>query len=147
MRVIADDLTGACDVGAALHAHGVPVVVESIDAPAAPAGAALLVRNTQSRTLPPDAAASRARPALADAPRERDGVGLKKIDTALRGPLGAEIDASMDAVGAPLAIVLPAIPDVGRTTVGGRQLHEGVPVHETAFARDPQNPIAESHVA
>src|SRR5262249_29174146 len=62
------------------------------------------------------------------------------------GPLGAEIDAAMDAVSAALAIVLPAIPDVGRTTVGGRQLIDGVPVHETAFARDPQNPIAESRV-
>ncbi len=147
MRVIADDLTGACDVGAALHGIGVPVVVESIDAATAGTGAALVVRNTQSRTLAPDVAAARVRRALADAPRTRDGVVLKKIDTALRGPLGAEIDATMGAVGAALAIVLPAIPDVGRTTVGGRQLHEGIPVHETAFARDPQNPVAESRVA
>jgi uncharacterized protein YgbK (DUF1537 family) len=147
MRVIADDLTGACDVGAALHALAVPVVVESIDgAVRAASDAALVVRNTQSRTLAPDAAAARVRRALADAPRTRDGFVLKKIDTALRGPLGAEIDATMDAVDAALAIVLPAIPDVGRTTVGGRQLHHGVPVHETAFARDPQNPVAESRV-
>ena len=146
-RVIADDLTGACDIGAALHALGVPVVIESLEATGTgvPDGA-LVVRNTQSRTLAPDAAAARVRRALADAPRARDGLVLKKIDTALRGPLGAEIDAAMDAVGAALAIVLPAIPDVGRTTVGGRQLIDGVPVHETAFARDPQNPITESRV-
>src|SRR5437899_2065390 len=132
MRVIADDLTGACDVGAALHALGMPVVIESIDAPATDRtnDGALLVRNTQSRTLAPVAAVARVRRALADAPRTPDGLVLKKIDTALRGPLGAEIDATIDAVGAALALVLPAIPDAGRTTVGGRQLVDGVPVHE-----------------
>ncbi len=148
-RVIADDLTGACDVGAALHGLGVPIVVESLGAPrvTAAGNAALVVRNTQSRTLPPADAAVRVRRALEDAPHARDGIVVKKIDTALRGPLGAEIEAAMDAVRARLAIVLPAIPEVGRTTVGGRQLHDGVPVHETAFARDPHNPIDDSRVA
>jgi uncharacterized protein YgbK (DUF1537 family) len=147
MRVIADDLTGACDVGAALHALAVPVIVESIEAatPGATDGA-LVVRNTQSRTLAPVAAAACVRRALADAPRARGGLVLKKIDTALRGPLGAEIDATMDTVEAELAIVLAAIPEVGRSTVGGRQLIDGVPVHETAFAQDPQNPVRDSRV-
>jgi uncharacterized protein YgbK (DUF1537 family) len=147
MRVIADDLTGACDVGAALHALSVPVIVESIEVTVGGVlDGGLVVRNTQSRTLAPDAAAACVRRALADAPQTRGGLVLKKIDTALRGPLGAEIDAAMDAVGAALAIVLPAIPDVGRSTVDGRQLIDGVPVHETAFARDPQNPVRDSRV-
>ena len=47
----------------------------------------------------------------------------------------------MDAVGAQRAFVLPAIPEVGRTTVGGEQRIDGVPVHRTAFADDPQNPV------
>ena len=150
VQVIADDLTGACDVGAALRPLSVPVVIESLETGADTAGwteGAIVVRNTQSRTLAPEAAAARVRRALAGVPAERDGIVFKKIDTALRGPLGAEIDAAMDAVGAGLALVLPAIPEVGRTTVGGRQLVDGIPVHETAFARDPQNPVGESDVA
>src|SRR5262249_24010716 len=71
----------------------------------------------------------------------------KKIDTGLRGPLGAEIDAALDAPGAPRAFVLPAIPEVGRTTVGGEQLVDGVPVHHTAFAHDPHNPVRYARVA
>jgi uncharacterized protein YgbK (DUF1537 family) len=103
------------------------------------------VCNTQSRTLAPAEAAARVRAALgSDAPG--GGIVLKKIDTALRGALGAELDATMDAVGAHEAFVLPAIPEVGRTTEGGRQLIDGVPVHETAFARDPQNPIHDASV-
>jgi uncharacterized protein YgbK (DUF1537 family) len=148
VRVIADDLTGACDVGAALLPWPRPIVVRSLDAPASPDDAeALVVVNTQSRTCAPDVAAARVRAALADVPTSRAGTLLKKIDTALRGPLGAEIDAAMDAVGAESALVVAAIPEAGRTTVGGRQLVDGVPVDETAFARDPQNPVRDSLVA
>ena len=148
VRVIADDLTGACDVGAALLPWPRPVVVRALDAAASAADAdALVVVNTQSRTCAPDVAAARVHAALADVPAPQAGTLLKKIDTALRGQLGAEIDAAMDAVGAEIALVVAAIPEAGRTTVGGRQLVDGVPVDETAFARDPQNPVRDARVA
>ncbi|TMB00467.1 MAG: four-carbon acid sugar kinase family protein, partial [Deltaproteobacteria bacterium] len=105
------------------------------------------VRNTQSRTLPPPEAAGRVGGALADLRAGWSGIVLKKIDTGLRGPLGAEIDAAMDVLGVGEAFVLPAIPEVGRTTEQGRQMIGGVPVHRTAFARDPQNPIRDASVA
>src|SRR5262249_18997825 len=75
------------------------------------------------------------------------GLVLKKIDTGLRGQLGAEVDAAMDALRVDEAFVLPAIPEVGRTTQQGRQMIGGVPVHQTAFARDPQNPIRDANVS
>ena len=75
------------------------------------------------------------------------GIVLKKIDTGLRGSLGAEIDGAMEALGAAEAFVLPAIPEVGRTTVGGVQLIDGVPVHRTAFRDDPENPVRDACVA
>ena len=146
LHVIADDLTGACDVGAALLPWPVPVVVSPDGSAAVDGPARLVIRNTQSRTLPSAAAARRVREVL-DGARVRDGVVLKKIDTGLRGHLGAEIEAVMETVGAQRAFVLPAIPEVGRTTVGGEQRIDGVPVHRTAFADDPQNPVRESRVA
>src|SRR5690606_22282821 len=105
------------------------------------------VRNTQSRTLAPDAAAARVRAALADVGPRCARSLLKKIDTGLRGHPGAELDAASDAVGAAEAFVLPAIPEVGRTAERGGQLIDGVPVHETAFGRDPQNPVTDADVA
>src|SRR5262249_28860492 len=108
---------------------------------------ALVVRNTQSRTLPPAEAARRVRTVLAPLGAGFRGIVLKKIDTGLRGPLGAELDAAMDALGAQEAFVVPAIPEVGRTTVGGEQLIGGVPVHRTAFATDPENPVRDARVA
>jgi uncharacterized protein YgbK (DUF1537 family) len=143
LRVIADDLTGACDVGAALLPWPEPVLVEVCPS-SGPPPSGLRVRNTRSRTLAPDRAAAAVRGALAegDAP-----ILLKKIDTGLRGPLGAEIDAAIDAAGASEAFVLTAIPDAGRTTVDGVQLADGVPVDRTAFARDPENPVRDARVA
>jgi D-threonate/D-erythronate kinase len=150
LHVIADDLTGACDVAGALlpWPTGITVYPDGmVPAEQRADGQPLAIRNTQSRTLRPAAAARRVREALASVGRDFDGVLLKKIDTGLRGPLGAEIDAALDTLGVAQAFVLPAIPEVGRTTVGGEQLVGGVPVNRTAFAHDPHNPVHDARVA
>ncbi|MCC6850532.1 MAG: hypothetical protein IT294_18750 [Deltaproteobacteria bacterium] len=141
---IADDLTGACDVAAELAAAGLRarVVVEA-GATAAPGDdGAVAVVNTQSRALTSDAAAARVRAALGARPAR---LVLKKIDTALRGHLGAELDAALDHLGA-TGFVLPAIPAAGRVTRGGCQWFGGRPLAETEFARDPEGPGAVSSV-
>jgi len=159
LRVIADDLTGACDVGAELLPWPAGVAIQPAALqpaalqpapdgrmPGAHAVGTLWVRNTQSRTLPPAEAARRVTGALGDVLPGWKGLVLKKIDTGLRGQLGAEVDAAMDALRIDEAFVLPAIPEVGRTTQQGCQLIGGVPVHQTPFARDPQNPIRDASV-
>jgi uncharacterized protein YgbK (DUF1537 family) len=70
----------------------------------------------------------------------------KKIDSTLRGNIGVEVLAAMEASGAPKTIVAPAFPAVGRTTVGGVLLVNGKPVSQTQFANDPVSPVAESHI-
>ncbi len=145
--VIADDLTGACDVGAALLPWPDAVVVDvGTGDPARPPAPGLYVRNTQSRTLPAPRAAKAVTTVLRTLPRPWTGILVKKIDTGLRGSLGAELDAAIEAVGADEAFVLPAIPDTGRTTVGGIQRIDGVPVDQTAFATDPENPVRDARV-
>ncbi len=149
LYVIADDLTGACDVGAALLPWPAGIAVHPDGTAAHVAGdetGTLMVRNTQSRTLSAVEAAGRVRSALAPLGGSFRGIVLKKIDTGLRGQLGAELDAAMDALGAAEAFVLPAIPEVGRTTLRGVQLIDGVPVHRTAFGRDPENPVSDANV-
>ncbi len=49
----------------------------------------------------------------------RDGFHFKKIDSTLRGPVGAEIQAAMTAAGASIAIVAPAFPAMGRIVERG----------------------------
>lgn len=138
---IADDLTGACDVAAELAASGqrVRVVVAPGASPESTEG--LTIVNTQSRALSAAAAAARVRDAL----RGRAPVVLKKIDTALRGHLGAELDAACDVLAAP-AFVLAAIPAAGRVTRDGCQWFGGRLLAATEFARDPEGPGAVSSI-
>ncbi len=141
--VIADDLTGACDVGAELAAAGqrVRVGVAAGSSPAAADGFVPIL-NTQSRSLSAAAAGARVRDAL----REHGApLVLKKIDTALRGHLGAELDGALDVLAAP-AFVLAAIPSAGRVTRGGCQWFGDHPLAATEFARDPEGPGAESSI-
>jgi uncharacterized protein YgbK (DUF1537 family) len=145
LQALADDLTGACDVGAELLGYGVPVRV-TVDGADGPAGDGIDVLNTQSRLL--DTAAARARVVAVAGllPAVPGRVVLKKIDTALRGPVGAELDGALEALGLGEAFVLPAIPEVGRATVGGVQHLDGQPMHETAFSTDPHHPLADASV-
>lgn len=140
---IADDLTGACDVAAELAAAGcrARVVVEP-DAVVAEDEAGVVIVNTQSRALAPAEAAARVRRALAARPASRV---LKKIDTALRGHVGAELDAAL-AMTAATGFVLAAIPAAGRVTRGGCQWFGGRLLGETEFARDPEGPGAVSSI-
>jgi uncharacterized protein YgbK (DUF1537 family) len=127
IAVIADDLTGAADAGVQLaragHRTAVVFAGEFADVDA-------VVVDTDSRGLPASAAAARVRAcALPDA-----DIVMKKVDSTLRGPIAAEVEAALEASGRALAVVAPAFPATGRTTVGGVQLLDGEPVHRTRFA-------------
>lgn len=141
--VVADDLTGANDTGAAFAARGRETVIalDGVERGVA-ADADVQVVDTDSRYSDPETAANRVERAIEHA---TDAAVYKKVDSTLRGNLVAEIDAAMAASGADLAIVAPAFPATGRITVGGYHLVEGTPVAETAAGRDGKGP-ATSHV-
>ena len=71
----------------------------------------------------------------------------KRIDSTMRGNVGIEIDAMLDALDDDrIAIVSPAYPSAGRTVVGGYLLVNGVLVEDTEMAVDSKNPIKISNV-
>lgn len=71
----------------------------------------------------------------------------KRIDSTLRGNLGAETDAMLDAMGPEYtAIVVPCAPASGRVTLGGYMTVNGVVLHKTEVALDPKTPITDSRV-
>ncbi|MCI1208082.1 MAG: four-carbon acid sugar kinase family protein [Treponema sp.] len=71
----------------------------------------------------------------------------KRIDSTLRGNLGTETDAMLDALnGGYTALVVPAFPDSGRIVCGGYLLVNTVPLHKTGAALDPKNPVRTSNV-
>lgn len=145
--IIADDLTGAGDAGVQFAAAGLRTRTLRNDwTPEHLVGAEVAVIDTASRGLTADNAYERVRKAAERLQDAAVQLVYKKIDSTLRGPLGAEIDAVMDACRLTTTLVCPAYPAQGRTLVGGILLVGGIPVAETPAAADPQAPVQESHV-
>jgi len=141
LGIVADDLTGAMDSSGYFARLGYSTIV-LLD-PSFPATADVVVITTNSRAEDPKIARER----VAQAVRRLGGrVVYKKIDSTLRGNVGVELEAAMAELDSEKVIVAPAFPAVGRTTVNGVLLVNGVPVAETQFARDPICPVKESHI-
>jgi uncharacterized protein YgbK (DUF1537 family) len=141
LAVIADDLTGAMDCCGYFGGLGFTATVY-LNALASSASEVLAV-TTNSRAESPDIARARVVKAVRQlAPRPI----FKKIDSTLRGNVGVELSATLEELGAEKTIVAPAFPEMGRTTVRGLMLVDGVPVSETHFADDPAFPVKESSI-
>lgn len=139
VTIIADDLSGACDAGALFAGRGPVGVFLTPDLPNAHWSAAAV--DTESRGLPPaDAAARVRRAAGALEARLAGGRIFKKIDSTVRGPVAAELEALMGASGVSTAIVCPAFPDQGRTVRDGVLSVHGLPAHESPAGTDPDYP-------
>jgi len=142
--IMADDLTGAGDTAVQFVRAGWVTELQLISGPS---GAEVIAITTDSRNLPPAAAAD----AVAGAVGRLRQAGVarlyKKIDSTLRGNLRAELDAAMRAWSPrATAIVCPAFPATGRTVRDGALLLDGVPVADTALRNDPVTPVTESHL-
>lgn len=145
VAMVADDLTGAADSGVQLVRAGYRTAVAFHGAPVPPAEDLDAVAfDTDSRTLSAGAAAER----VADVAGPVAGARIlyKKLDSTLRGPVAAELSATLEATGRSRAVVAPAFPGIGRTTRGGVQLLHGEPVDETDLADDPRTPVLRSHL-
>src|SRR6185295_17045068 len=128
ITLIADDLTGACDAGA--HFSGRGRVGVFVDATRVDATRAVAVVDTESRTLSPSEAGARVRAVARDLrARIRAGFVFKKIDSTLRGPVTAEIEALLEVTGRPTALVCSSFPVQGRTVTGGVLRVDGLPAH------------------
>lgn len=71
----------------------------------------------------------------------------KRIDSTVRGNIGAEIDAVLDTLsGDEVAIVVPAFPSSGRVIIGGFLMVNSIPLEKTDVAKDPKTPVHTSFI-
>ncbi|HVM60775.1 MAG TPA: four-carbon acid sugar kinase family protein [Verrucomicrobiae bacterium] len=142
--VVADDLTGAAEIGAVGMRYGLraDVVVRG-----KPSGKADLVCiDTDSRGCSPAEARRRAAAAARLLCKSGASWIYKKVDSVLRGPIVAELEGVMDALRLSRALLVPANPSSGRVIRRGRYFISGKPIHQTEFARDPEHPRKSSEV-
>lgn len=148
VAIIADDFTGSNDTGVHFSKEGFETVVifdidkiENIDKKTH-----VVVVDTESRGDDPKIAYKKAYKAAEKLNEKSFKYIYKKLDSTLRGNIGAEIDGVMDGGKFDLAIVAPALPDNGRKTIGGNQFVHDVPLEKTEIANDPITPIKHSYI-
>lgn len=148
LLVLSDDLTGALDTGVKFSSHGIPVTVYPDGEPDFEdhGSQGVLVLNLESRHLDREEAAGRVRAAVT-ASRSRGFTSwYKKTDSTLRGNIGSELSALLDACGTGPLMFIPAYPETGRTTKFGIQYVDGVQVSDTAYGSDPLDPLQSSYI-
>lgn len=145
MIVIADDLTGANDTGVQFASQGLTteVLLEGISI-SSTSDADILVIDTNSRAVSSQDAYELVQLAAKQAQRCGCLQYYKKLDSTLRGNVGVEVKAILDLDYHDFALVMPAFPKNGRTTVGGHHLLHGLPLSATEIARDPKCPVYET---
>lgn len=141
--VIADDLTGAQDIGLMIAMRGFAtrvLMTPWIGMTAVPG----LVLEVHSRGDDSFTAYQKTR----DASKRAIELGrwplYKKMSSTFQGNIGAEIDAVLDEAGVEFTVVVPAFPANGRLVKDGILYVNGVPVSETWLAHHPTSPITDS---
>lgn len=142
--VIADDLTGAAELGAVGLRYGLRAEVVVAGEPSGEAD--LVCIDTNSRGCAPEEAGRRAAHAAKLLRACGAGWIYKKVDSVLRGHVLAEIRAVMRQLRLRQALLVPANPSLGRTIAAGRYFIGGQPIDRTEFAQDPEYPRLSSEV-
>jgi uncharacterized protein YgbK (DUF1537 family) len=147
LLIIADDLTGANDAGAQFAKCGIrSIVVANPELDQLPHEFPVVVINTESRHVSPEEAARRVAHVAKLGVAAEVPHFFKKTDSTLRGNIGSELRALLEATDEPSIVFVPAFPEMGRTTREGIHYVDGVPIAETAFANDPLNPVRTSAI-
>jgi uncharacterized protein YgbK (DUF1537 family) len=151
LSIVADDLAGAADTAAQLATPERPALVSLGPQPSRlPDGA----RSASAWAIDADCrhtevgqCAVRVHDAFAQLSRLPGGMSYLKLDSTLRGNVGAALAAAQDREGNQGVVLAPAFPERGRTVVAGVLLVGGKPVGETDIADDGAAPQAMSEVA
>lgn len=149
LLIIADDLTGANDTGVQFAKQGLRVLVSIHHQQPLAAFASdcdVLVVNTESRHITPEAAFYR----VSQAAEQGVALGIpqfyKKTDSTLRGNVGSELAALLTATAGHELFFAPAYPKLQRITRQGVQFVAGLPLSQSTFATDLLNPLREDFI-
>lgn len=148
--VIADDLTGANATGVLLIKHGYKVAtflnLEKYNIKEHSEFNIISI-STDTRAVKKEEAYENVKKVVEYFKYDDVVLFSKRIDSTLRGNIGAEVCAVLNNVGNDTcAVVVPAFPDSGRICVGGYLLVNQIPLEKTEAALDPRTPVFTSKV-
>jgi uncharacterized protein YgbK (DUF1537 family) len=117
--LLADDLTGACDAAAAFLRAGRTVRVWFGTSVEFSTPETVQAFSTNSRALSPRRAAREVSAACAALAGDPNSLFFKKVDSAGRGPIAAELLAAHRVLGTRAVLLAPAFPAAGRVVRDG----------------------------
>jgi uncharacterized protein YgbK (DUF1537 family) len=134
--VLADDLTGAFDTGVQYRNWGlsVEVLIGDLKEISKLDCVDVVVVDTESRGLKKEDAFFRVYRATERLTKLGVEMIYKKIDSTLRGNIGTELDAAMEASKIKFTFFAPAYPTYKRTTLAGKQYVNNKPLDKTEYA-------------
>jgi uncharacterized protein YgbK (DUF1537 family) len=142
--VIADDITGAAEMGGVALRYGLKTIVsEDVDANVK---ADVFIIYTNTRSMKKEEAVEVMAGLTKKASELQPSLFYKKTDSVLRGHILAEMKAQMQALNTSKALFVPANPSLGRIISDGKYYVNDGPIHQTSFANDPEFPITSSNV-
>ncbi|MFT2008888.1 four-carbon acid sugar kinase family protein [Pontibacter sp. 13R65] len=144
IAVIADDLTGAAELGGIGLRFNLKVEINA--AVNLNSKADLLVISTDTRSKPRVEAVEQMAKVTEELLQLNPTLIFKKVDSVLRGHVVAEIEAQLRVLQLKRALLVPANPALGRVLTKGEYLINGQPIHQTSFSHDPEFAITTSSV-
>ncbi len=148
LAVIADDITGANDTAVQFSKRNISscVRIDFDQEKILKETADVIVIDTDSRDIAPSAAYDRIK-SVCEVLQDSGIKNIyKKVDSTLRGNLGAEIEATAAVFQPEIVVIAPAFPSNKRVTVGGYHLLDQIPIELTEIAHGPKSPVDESRI-
>lgn len=144
IAVIADDFTGAAELGGIGLRYGLTVEIST--EVNSTTNADLIVIDADTRSGNETNAIQKIEKITQALTALKPEWIYKKTDSVLRGHVVAELNAQMKTGGRQRALLVPANPDLGRTIQNGIYFFNNKPVHESSFSIDPEFAITSSDV-
>ncbi len=144
IAVIADDFTGAAEIGGVGVRYGLKVLIETVVNEVYDVD--LLVVAADTRSMDEKSASLETEKILQQLIALEPEFIYKKIDSVLRGHVAAELERQMELTHKKSALVVAPNPLVGRKIEGGSYFVDSLPLNETFFARDPDFPVQSARV-
>lgn len=148
--IISDDFTGALDTGVQFIKYGASVKILTIDKLRDPGfsgeSADVLVVDAEIRHSRAEEAYRLTEDIIRWTIRNHVPHVYIKTDSGLRGNIGSELKAALEASGEKFLAFLPAYPELNRITQHGIQYIGQAPIQKSVFGRDPFEPVGSPYL-
>ncbi|MBD0288263.1 MAG: four-carbon acid sugar kinase family protein, partial [Flavisolibacter sp.] len=130
--VLADDLTGAAELGGIGLHYNLDIEINMTVNPQSKAS--LLIISTDTRSMKKEKAGIEAAKVTAKVMKLKPDLIFKKVDSVLRGHILPELTAQLEQLKLQKALLVPANPALNRTLSNGTYYIEGKPIHLSDFS-------------